>query len=129
MEFQYTSSVWDPRTSTVSLRYQMLNTSQDTIVLPLKLRVATLTSDLGVPSIVLGGGRTARTGSILDVSHLLPSGKLLPRQTTREASLQVKLDEVTDLGVGRRDAVHLVLKVYSGMRTSAADSASRMSAS
>lgn len=125
LEFQYTLSVWNPRTSTVSLRYQILNTSQDTIVLPLKLRVATLTSDLGVPSLILEGGRTGRAGSILEVSHVLPSGKLPPGRTTREASLQVKLDEVIDLGEGSRDVGHLVLKAYSGMQPPAADSASR----
>jgi hypothetical protein len=114
LEFQVVSSVWNPRSSTFSLAYRMLNTSPDTLCAPLKVQIARLESDLGVPTIELSRGRTASAGAVLDVSDALPDGGFAPQQKTAPIPVRVKLDDVGDLTSSERarDALFLVLKAY-----------------
>jgi hypothetical protein len=113
IEFQYTSSVWNSKTRTISLEYRMLNTSRDTIRRPLKLRIVRLESDLGVPTLLLGQTSTGETATILDLSRALPASGLAPGQATLPQAMRVKLDDVVDvLDWNQRDIVHLNMQVY-----------------
>ncbi len=113
VELQFTSSVWDARTRTISWEYQLMNTSRDTIRGPVVIRIAQLASDLGVATLVLDGDRTGRAGTTIDLSAALAGGRLLPDQTTLPQRLQVRVDDVRDtLGLGASDLVHMQIKVY-----------------
>lgn len=113
VEVQFTSSIWDPRTKTLSWAYRLMNTTTDTILGPLKLRIVQLSSDLGVPTLVLDGGRGGGAGTIIDLSHALAGGCLPPGQVTPPQRLQVRLTEVHGaLGPRARDLVHMRVKVY-----------------
>lgn len=117
IEFQYTSSVWDAKTRMLSLEYQLLNTSRDTIVGPLKLRIVRLESDLGVPTLLLGRASTGGTGTILDVSHTVPATGLAPGQAISPQTMKVTLDEIIDiLDNPQRDVLHLTMHAYATRR-------------
>lgn len=112
LEIQFTSSVWESRTKTVSLEYQLLNTSRDTIVGPLKLRIVRLESDLGVPTLVFGPGRSDRGGTVLDLSHTIPRNGLRSGHTSMPQKLVVKFDNVNQLTDANKDIVHMKVKAY-----------------
>jgi hypothetical protein len=117
LEIQYTSSVWNPRTKTVSLEYQFLNTSHDTIAGPLKVRVVQLESDLGRPTLIFPDGRFGVAGSAFDVSHAIPSGGLAPGQTSKPQKLKVKFDRLSELpGERRQDVVHMKMMMFGARR-------------
>jgi hypothetical protein len=97
LELQFTSSVWDPKTRTIALEYQLLNTSNDTIVGPVKIQVTALTSEVGVPSLWADGKLVGRTGSIVNISRTIPSGGLLPGQTSLPQRLSVKLERAIEV--------------------------------
>jgi hypothetical protein len=110
LELQFTSSVWDPKTRTVALEYQFLNTSNDTIVGPAKMQVTELTSQFGVPSVWADGRLVGRAGSIIiDISRIIPSGGLLPGQTSLSQRLSVKLERVIEIPAVQ---VGITVKVY-----------------
>lgn len=120
LELQYTSSVYDAASKTLSLEYRLLNTSSDTIAPPVRIRITTLDSDLGAPTITRGeasgaplGARRAAAGvradvrptmgsAIIDLSEAIPASGLAPGMSTSGRSLQVRFGEITDLmGTGR----------------------------
>jgi len=123
LELQYISSVWNPRKKTLSLEYQFLNTSSDTINSPLKVRIMQLESDLGVPTLVSTNGVYGHAGTVLDLSTVIPSGGLAPGQTTSSKKLSVKFAKVNQLGgiegrdvlIEGRDVLHMKIIVY-GLR-------------
>ncbi len=118
LEVQYTSSVWNPRTKTVSLQYQLLNTSRDTIDGPLKMRIVQLESDLGVPTVVFANGRNGGAGTVLDLLRAIPPSGLGPGQTSLPQRLLVKFDHVKQLRrIDQRDVVHMKVKVYGRRRS------------
>ncbi len=83
LELQYTGSVYDSKSRTLSLEYQLLNTSVDTVVTgPLKLRVLSMSSFIGLPKIELPNGGEGHMGSVIDISSAIPSEGLLPGKTT-----------------------------------------------
>jgi hypothetical protein len=113
IEVQFMSSVWDARTRTISWEYQLMNTTQDTIIGPVKIRISRLSSDVGVPTLLLERGRTGRAGTIIDLSHALAGGRLLPGRTTPPQRLQVRLDDLRDtLRRGLGNLVRMQVKVY-----------------
>jgi hypothetical protein len=117
LEFQYTSSVWNPKTKIVSLEFHLLNTSDRLIEGPLKVRIVRLESDLGMPMLVLTDGSSGGPGTVLDLSRMISPGGLAPGQITKSQKLRVKFDKVSQLrGIQQRDIVHMKLKVYGTRR-------------
>jgi hypothetical protein len=118
VEVQYTSSVWNPRTKSVFLRYQLLNTSKDTIIMrPLKLKVTQLESDLGTP-ILLANGRASQIGTVLDLSRTIPRTGLAPGQTCKPQVLKVRLGGVNTWRSGQQgNVVHMKVMLYGKLRT------------
>ncbi len=118
IEVQVTSSVWDARTRTLSWEYQLLNTTKDTIVGPLRMRIVQLKSHVGMPMLVLDRGRGGGVGTVIDLSHALAGGHLLPGQTTPPHRIRVRLDELVEVPedisgiLGGLDLVHMEVKVY-----------------
>jgi len=123
VEVQFTSSVWDARTRTLSWEYQLLNTTKDTIAGPLKMQIVQLKSHLGMTTLVLDRGRGGGVGTVIDLSHALAGGHLLPGQVTPPQRLRVRLDKLVevpdDIGIlGGLDLVHMEVKLYGrGTRT------------
>jgi hypothetical protein len=89
LEIQYTSSVYDPKSRTLRLEYQFLNTSTDTIHGPFRLRLVSVSSDMGPPSVLQDSGRAAHAGAVIDISPALPPAGLLPGQTS--STMRMKL--------------------------------------
>jgi len=120
VEVQFTSSVWDARTRKIAWEYRLMNTSPDTIRGPLKLRIVQLSSDFGVPTLLLERGRTGGPGTIIDLSAALVSGRLLPGQTTPPQRLRARLDDLREtLALGASDLVHMQVRVYGSRARSA----------
>jgi hypothetical protein len=112
VEAQCTSSVWDPKTKTLSLKYQLLNSSNDIITGPLKMRIVQLESDLGVPRLISANGKYGG-GAMLNLLNVIPPKGLLPGETTKPQQLQVRFDRVNQLnGINQRDVVRMKIRVY-----------------
>lgn len=120
-EFQVTSSVWDPSTETVTLVYQLLNTSADTIDAPIMARLARVESHLGNPTLMLDSGGRTWSGTILDLSDKVPAGGLAPNQTTLPQQLRFVLDNVNGLFNPDRDILHLKIEIYGKRRRAKAN--------
>jgi hypothetical protein len=76
------------------------NTASDTIVGPVKIRVQTMESALGVPEIVNADNGERGTGAIWDFTSTL-SGPLTTWQMGAEKTLVVQLNDIRSLGQGR----------------------------
>jgi hypothetical protein len=116
LELQYTSSAYDATAHTVTLDYTLLNTSTDTIVGPLKLRLVALDSDLGTPTLLLPGNRVGRAGTVIDLTDALKDGVLQPSQRTASRRVRVRLDPIADVMGRRRDIVRFDAKAYATRR-------------
>ncbi len=113
LELQYTASEWNRRQKTLSLEYQFLNTSEDTILVPFKIKILTLESDLGTPELAFTRNQTVRPGTILNLSHLIPKGGLAPGATTRPQRLRVKFNKINDLfGESEKAVLEMQIKVF-----------------
>jgi hypothetical protein len=90
VELQYTKSVYDAVARTLALEFQLLNTSNETIIGPLKMRLLGISSDLGSPEVVMSDKRTAGPGAAIDLSSSLPPGGLPPGATSRMSALTLR---------------------------------------
>lgn len=124
VRLETTGSTWDPATNRLSLTYQLRNTSDDTIVGPLKAHLLEVTTPLGNPRRILAPGTKAVAGgAVLDLTDQLPPGGLAANQRTRPHTLQFQINDFSARGwwgdavSGRRlglspDVLHLWLEIY-----------------
>ena len=134
LELQYTSSVYDAASKTLSLEYRLLNTSPDTIARPVRIRITGLDSDLGAPVLDSGAASTALLGAgvvdarnqrhgdnatgILDLSDAIPVAGLAPGMVTVPRSLRIRFPRLDDIiGSDRwNDILRFDATVYGGWR-------------
>lgn len=113
IEFQVTSSVWNPDDSTYTIEYRLLNTSDTTLDAPLKVRLAQIKSHLGNPTVIHDDGTRSWSGTILDLSDRVEAQGLEPKETTLSQALRFEFEEVNGLfDFTERDVLHLRVEVY-----------------
>jgi hypothetical protein len=121
VQLRYTSSVYDPATHRIRLGLQLVNTSRDTIVGPLKVRLLHLDSDLGPPRLQAaeGDGR-ASSAPIVDLTPTLRLGRLNPGDTTstRMLTWEIRPFETRLRGAYARDVVRFDARVFGHRRAS-----------
>jgi hypothetical protein len=88
----------DPRSGTMKLTAQLRNTSNDTIEGPVKVRVLTLESALGVPEITNADNGEHGTGAIWDFSKTI--GSLAPMQVGSPKTLTFKVRDIRQIESG-----------------------------
>ncbi len=116
LEFQCTSSVWNPMGRFLTIRYQLLNTSQNKIVGPLNIKIVRIESDLGVPTLFAANGRQGSGRGLIDSLPLTISGGLAPGRKSKPQTLLIKFKIVRGLTGNHRDLLHMQLMAYSTMR-------------
>jgi hypothetical protein len=111
-------AVLDRSSGTLKLNARLRNTSKDTIDGPIKIRVLTLESELGVPEIMNADNSERGTGAIWDFSGTI-TGPLTTWQLGGAKTLVFKLADVRSLRPGRelkQNLVKIDARVYGKIR-------------
>jgi hypothetical protein len=101
VKLEVASRTFDQRTGVLSIRARLRNASKDTLVAPVKLRVRTLESQLGVPGVVGADNGEKGTGAIWDLSSLLRNGSLSPGMRSQDRTIEFRLASLRGLKPGR----------------------------
>ena len=88
------STDYDRSTNTLTLVARLKNTSKDIVRTPLKVRVTSLSSLLGVPSIVGAENGVAGVGAIWDFGATIPAAGLQPEATGAPRTLTFRLTDL-----------------------------------
>lgn len=107
----FANTDYDPKTRTVSLDASLTNTSDKPIAAPLKLRVVSLASSVGVVSILDSSNGAAGSGAVWDFSNELPGGRLAPGATSRAKRLRFRLDQIGPFDLDRRGSLGNLISV------------------
>ncbi len=120
----FMNPAYDARTGLVSADMQLQNLSEDTIVLPVKLRVISLTSGAGGTITINGAENSSSgTGAILDLEKVLVDKKLRPNQKSGLLRLQFHVAGIPPLsgsairsrGWGALELIHVEARVISNL--------------
>jgi hypothetical protein len=119
------STAYDRSTNTLTVTARIRNTSRDTVHAPLKARVISLTSQLGVPSVVGAANGLSTTGAIWDFGNTIGSRGLLPDSATAPRTLRFRLTDVRPLRVARQGGlnsglVRFAVRLYGNTSTTKA---------
>jgi hypothetical protein len=86
---------YDKSTGTVSIDAYLSNTSQDTVKGPIKVRIVSLDSKVGAPSVVNGDNHITSSGAVWDFTPETPNGQgLAPGESTKAKRLIFKVSGV-----------------------------------
>jgi hypothetical protein len=92
---------FDRKTGTLTFRAQLRNTSEHTVVDPVKVRVLSLESVLGIAEITNADNGQNGTGAVWDFSSLLPGGTLESLKVSTPRTLTFHLSDVRSLSPGK----------------------------
>ena len=112
IRIDYTNGHYDRATNTVSVDAQLVNVSHETIAGPIKARVISLKSDLGIPKVLNGDNGESGVGTVWDFSSLLKENKLEPKQALGTKQLVFSLSDLRPLTRPLKDdelAINLIL--------------------
>jgi hypothetical protein len=101
VKIEVVKRTFDQRTGMLSMRVRLRNASKDTVVAPLKIRVRTLESQLGVAEVAAADNGEKGTGAVWDLSSLLQGGVLLPGMRSQERTLEFRIASLRPLKPGR----------------------------
>jgi len=122
---QYTNPTYDAKTGRLGVDLQLQNTSEDTILLPLKLRVIALSSaGMGIPTIVGADNGMDGPGAVWDLEKMLVDQKLKPNEKSRVRRLEFRIAQTAPLsetvirmrGWGALELVHIEARLLSNVQ-------------
>ncbi len=122
---KYTNPTYDARTGRLTVDLQLQNTSEDTILLPLKLRVIALTSaGMGVPTIVGADNGMDGAGAVWDLEKMLVDQKLKPKEKSLVRRLEFHIAQTAPLsdaairmrGWGALELVHIEARLLANVQ-------------
>lgn len=123
--FKYTNASFDAKTGRVSVDVQMQNTSADTILLPVKLRVVGFTSaGGGIPAIIGADNGMVGIGAVWDLQKQITDQKLKPNQTSAARRLEFRIadmpplseDAIRSRGWGALELVHVEVRALANVQ-------------
>ena len=124
----FTNPFYDAKSGRVSVDVQLENTSEDTIILPVKLRVTALTSGSGGVLTVSGADNgVAGPGAVWDLEKVLVEQKLKPNQKSKLRRLQFHIADIPPFngtairsrGWGALELIHVEARVLANVQRSA----------
>jgi hypothetical protein len=121
------STGYDRTTNTLTLTAKLKNTSKDVIRGPLKVRVISLKSQLGIPAIVDAENGQSGIDALWDFSGTIPVNGLAPDAMGRPRALTFRLTDVRPIRLLREPPgftsrlVNFDARVYSKARPRAAN--------
>jgi hypothetical protein len=92
---------FDRSTGILNVTAQLKNTSPDIVESPVKVRVLTLESEIGLPEIVNADNGRNGTGAVWDFSMALAQGRLPSMATSTPRTLTFRLSQLRTLGQGK----------------------------
>ena len=107
------------------MNVQLKNTSRDTIIGPVKVRVLTLESELGVPQITNADDGQNGTGAVWDFTSQLLGGTLASMKQSLPKTLTFRVPDLRPLAPGRDfrgGILSLDARVYGKLHKEKADS-------
>jgi hypothetical protein len=84
---------WDAATHQAFFDVRLKNGSDRPLSGPIKLHISSLTSERGIPKVLDASGKPAPC-AILDVSALLPDGKLNPKEVSKPMKLTFRIEHL-----------------------------------
>lgn len=120
----FTNPIYDAKTGRLSVDVQLQNMSEDTLILPLKLRVIALTSGSGGVLTIAGADNgVTGPGAVWDLEKVLVDQKLKPKQKSQSRRLQLHIAGVPPLseaairsrGWGALELIHLEARVLANV--------------
>ena len=102
LSLEVQSTGYDRSTNTVTVTGKFRNRSTSTVRAPLKARVISMSSQLGVPSVAGAANGVTTTGAILDFSNAIPARGLMPDSATAPQTLTFRLTDVRPLRISRQ---------------------------
>lgn len=124
----FTNTAYDTKTGRVSVDLQVQNTSEDTIILPVKLRVIALTSASGGTLTILDADNgVAGPGAMWDLEKMLVEQKLKPKQKSGLRRLQFHIADIHPLngaailsrGWGALELIHVEARLLANVQRKA----------
>lgn len=101
LSLELANSAYDRRTNRLTFSARLKNAMKtDTVRGPVKIRVLSVRSDIGVPEIMNANNGVRGPGAIFDLSSLLPAGGLLPDSLSKPTDLVIQLSEIRPLKQG-----------------------------
>lgn len=121
----FTNPTYDAKTGRLSVDVQVQNTSEDTLILPVKLRVIALTSGSGGVLTIAGADNgVTGPGAVWDLDKVLVDQKLKPNQKSQPRRLQLHISDIPPLseaairsrGWGALELLHLEARVLANVQ-------------
>jgi hypothetical protein len=97
LDIKYTNTHYDRATNSMSVDAQIENTSEETILGPVKLRVLSLKSDIGIPEVLGADNGEAASGAVWDFTTLLQDNRLKPKEKSKVKRLEFKVSDLRPL--------------------------------
>jgi hypothetical protein len=97
VEFAFSGQTIDRRAGTVRVTAELKNVSQHAIKSPLKVRILSLESQLGIPQITNADNSQAGSGAVWDFTAQLPNGSLAPNELSSSRVLIFHLSDIRPL--------------------------------
>ena len=97
IRIDYTNTHYDRVSNTLSVDAQLVNVSDETIIGPVKARVISLKSDIGIPKVLNGDNGETGLGVVWDFSQLMVGNRLEPKQKLPIRHLVFGLSELRPL--------------------------------
>ena len=98
---EFSKPIFDRATGTLTMTAQLKNTSSDLVEGPVKVRVMTLESELGVPEITNADNRENGTGAVWDFGPQLSEGRLPSMALSARKTLTFRMSDLRAIGQGR----------------------------
>ena len=107
----FSNTTYDPRSRTVSVDATLTNTSEKTLLAPLKVRIVALTSSVAVARAIETQNGLTGAGGVWDFGADLPDGKLGPGQTTKPRRLRFRIDALGPYRVNKQGGLGSLVSV------------------
>jgi hypothetical protein len=98
---EFSKPAFNRATGTLILSGLLKNTSKETIAAPIRARVLTLESQLGVPEITNADNGQHGTGAVWNFSSQLAGGKLASLKRSKPRTLTFHISDLRPLGQGK----------------------------
>jgi hypothetical protein len=99
--FEIISTVYERASNRLTVMAKLKNTSQETVLAPLVVRILQLRSDVGIPSLIVAAKGQSGQGAVLEFSALLHGGMLLPDSTSDPRQLVFRLTDLRPFRQGK----------------------------
>lgn len=117
LEFNLTQPSYDRHANTITVMTRMRNISKTELHGPIKARVVTFGSEIGVPRILNAENGANGTGAVWDFTSRLPGGVLAPGQVTKSLPLVFALADLRPFRQGEEHFYHEDIRFRWGLIT------------